>query len=161
MRPWSRASAHHGSDHHLPPFAGSSRAQFGGGGGNPLAPAVPEVGADHPFGLTWRPSTSEALPAPRGLAYGLRASPAVPCAMGGHAQGIFGAHTRAGAHGEVGDGLCWGAARDGLSGGHGRGAEPLCLGRGRQGGERRSEKFLPGPKALRQEGPSLQITTVI
>lgn len=70
----------------------SSRAQFGGSGGNPLAPAMPEVGADGPSGLTWRPSTSEALPALWGLAYGLRASPAVPRAMGGRAQRIFGAH---------------------------------------------------------------------
>lgn len=116
---------HRGSDRHPPRFAGSSRAQSGGGKGNPLAPAVLEVGADHPSGLTGRPSTSEALPAPQGLAHGLWASSALPCAMGGHARGIFGAHTRAGAHREAGDGLCWGAARDGVSGGHSHGAEPL------------------------------------
>lgn len=159
VRPWSRASAHHGSDHRPPHFAGSSGAQFGGSGANPLAPAVLEVGADHPCDLTWRTSTSEALPAPRGLACGLRAPSAVPCAMGGRARGIFGAHTKAGAHGEVGDGLCGGRARDGVAGGDGRGAEPLGLTSRRR--EKVSKVFAWPKKPLRQEGLSLQITTVI
>lgn len=109
VRPWSGASVHHGSDHHPRCFTASSRAQFGGSGGNPLAPAMPEVGADSPSGLTWRPSTSEALPALWGLAYGLRASPAVPRAMGGRAQRIFGAHHQS---------RCpWGGGRWSVSGG--------------------------------------------
>lgn len=161
MRPWSRASAHHGSDYHAPCSSGSRRTQFGDSGGNLLAPVVLEMGAGHLSHLTWRPSTSKVLPAPQGFAYRVWTSSATPCPTGGNAQGIFGAHTRAGAYGEVGNGLCCGSVGNGVSGDHGHGAEPLHCGRGRQGGERRSAKFLSGPKALRQERPSLHITTVI
>lgn len=150
----SRASAHRGSTHHPPRFAGPSWVRFGGGRGSPLAPAC----------WGWEQSTHREICNLPGVACAAGAclwALGIFCAMGGRARGILGADTNAGAGGEAGDGLCWGAARDGALGGQSWGAELLSLSRGRQGGERRSAKFLPGPKALRQEGPSLQITTVI